>query len=68
MNLEQVNNALMNGATVLHTQHGISLRYKLTGVITRFSKQTGWTYSLELTDLNTPCVVIASVDDVEVGE
>lgn len=65
MKLEQVNEVMMNGGTVVHTQAGMPVRYRITGVLTRYT-QKGWTYSLELTDLNTPCVVYAALDDVEV--
>ena len=66
MRIEQVNEVMMNGSTVIHTHMGISARYKVTGVITRFSKDKGWTYSLELKDLNANCVVIAAPEDTEV--
>ena len=68
MTIEQVNEAMMNGRTVVHTHMGISARYKISGVITRFSKDRGWTYSLELKDLNANCVVIAAIEDTEVAE
>lgn len=68
MTIEQVNEAMVNGRTVVHTHMGISVRYKVTGVITRFSKKSGWTYSLELKDLNANCVVIAALEDTEVVE
>lgn len=68
MTIEQVNEALMNGRTVVHTHMGISARYKITGVITRFSPEKGWTYSLELKDLKANSVVIASLADTEVVE
>ena len=68
MTIEQVNEAMMNGRTVIHTHMGISARYKISGVITRFSKDKGWTYSLELKDLNVNCVVIAAIEDAEVVE
>ena len=29
-------------------------------------RKGGWTYSLELTDVNTPSVIIAALDEVEV--
>ena len=68
MTIEQVNEAMMNGRTVIHTHMGISARYKVSGVITRFSKDKGWTYSLELKDLNANSVVIAAIKDTEVAE
>ena len=66
MTLEQVNDAMVNGRTVVHTHLGISARYKVTGVITRYSAAKGWSYSLELKDLNANCVVIAALEDTEV--
>ena len=68
MTIEQVNEAMVNGRTVVHTHLGISARYKVSGVITRFSKDKGWTYSLVLKDLNANCVVIAAIEDTEVAE
>ena len=68
MTIEQVNEAMMNGRMVIHTHMGISARYKVTGVITRFSPEKGWTYALELKDLNANCVVIAALADTEVAE
>ena len=68
MTIEQVNEAMMNGRTVVHTHMGISARYKVSGVITRFSPEKGWTYSLELKDLNANSVVIAAIKDTEVAE
>ena len=32
MTLEQVNEAMMNGSTVIHTHMGISARYKVTDI------------------------------------
>ena len=68
MTIEQVNEAMMTDRTVVHTHMGISARYKVSGVITRFSKDKGWTYSLELKDLHANCVVIAALADTEVAE
>nr|DAL16579.1 MAG TPA_asm: hypothetical protein [Caudoviricetes sp.] len=49
----------------LYTHMGITSRCRISGVITRYAKG-GWTYSLELTDVNTPSVIIAALDEVEV--
>lgn len=68
MTLEQVNEAMMTGRTVVHTHMGISARYKVSGVITRFSPEKGWTYSLELKDINANSVVIAALEDTEVSD
>lgn len=66
MKLEEVTQAAEQGAVVLHTHMGITSRCRISGVITRYSKRSGWTYSLELTDVNTPSVIIAALDEVEV--
>ena len=42
MTLEQVNAALVAGKTVKHTHMGLSAEYRLSGVLTRYSPQTGW--------------------------
>lgn len=68
MKLEEVTKAAEQGAVVLHTHMGITSRCRISGVITRYSKRSGWTYSLELTDVNTPSVIIAALDEVEVIE
>lgn len=65
MKLEEVTKAAEQGAVVLHTHMGITSRCRISGVITRFAKG-GWTYSLELTDLKAPCVIVAGLDEVEV--
>lgn len=66
MKLEEVTKAAERGAVVLHTHMGIQSRCRISGVLTRFSKNRGWTYSLELTDLKAGCVIIAGLDEVEV--
>ena len=66
MKLEEVTKAAEQGAVVLHTHMGITSRCSISGVITRYAKRSGWTYSLELTDVNTPSVIIATLDEVEV--
>ena len=66
MKLEEVTKAAEQGAVVLHTHMGITYRCRISGVITRYAKRSGWTYSLELTDVNTPSVIIAALDEVEV--
>ena len=66
MKLEDVTAAAEQELTVIHTHMGISVPCKITGVMTRFSKKTGWTYSLELQEVNSFCVIIAALDDVEV--
>ena len=66
MKLEEVTKAAEQGAVVLHTHMGITSRCRISGVITRYAKHSGWTYSPELTDVNTPSVIIAALDEVEV--
>ena len=66
MKLEEITQAAEQGAVVLHTHMGITSRCRISGVITRYAKRSGWTYSLELTDVNTPSVIIAALDEVEV--
>ena len=63
MTIEQVNKAIVNGTPIVHTYMGYSIVYTLSGVITRYSKEKGWTYSLELIDKKSGCVVIASLED-----
>lgn len=67
MKLEEVTKAAEQGAVILHTHMGITSRCRISGVITRYSKRSGWTYSLELTDIKAPCVIIAGLDEVEVS-
>lgn len=66
MKLEEVNAVMMNCQTVTHTHMGISAQYTIRGVITRHSKEKGWTYSLELQDLKSGCIVYAALEDTEV--
>lgn len=65
MKLEEVTKAAEQGAVVLHTHMGITSRCRISGVVSRFAKGD-WTYSLELTDLKAPCVIVAGLDEVEV--
>ena len=66
MTREQAKDAMTSGQLVQHTHMGIPIKYKLLGVITRYSKEKGWTYSLELQDLKSSCVVTARMEDCEV--
>lgn len=66
MKIEDVTAAAEQELTVIHTHMGIQSRCRISGVLTRFSKNKGWTYSLELTDLKAGCVIIAGLDEVEV--
>lgn len=65
MKLEEVTKAAEQGAVVLHTHMGITSRCRISGVVSRFAKGA-WSYSLELMDVNTPSVIIAALDEVEV--
>ncbi len=65
MKMEDVTRAVENELPVVHTHHGTAISgYKITGVITRYSKMHGWKYSLELMDASR-CLVIARPEDVE---
>lgn len=66
MKIEEVNAAIINGSVIRHTHLGTTCRYKISGVITRYSPVRGWTYSLELQDLKSRCIVIADLEDCEV--
>lgn len=66
MKLEEVTAAAEQELTVIHSHMGIQSRCRISGVITRFSKDKGWTYSLELRDLKAGCVIIAGLGQVEV--
>lgn len=68
MKLEDVTAAAEQELTVIHTHMGISVPCRITGVLTRFSKGKGWTYSLELREVNSFSVIIAGLDDVEVKQ
>ncbi len=66
MKLEDVTAAAEQGLTVIHSHMGIQSRCRISGVLTRFDKEKGWTYSLELKDLKSDCVIIAALEQVEV--
>lgn len=68
MRIDEVNQAMINGSVIRHTHMGTTCRYKLSGVITRYSPVRGWLYSLELQDLKARTVVIAALEDCEVEE
>ena len=68
MKIEDVNAAMVNGSIIKHTHHGEVYRYRLSGVITRYTPENGWTYLLELRDLKTDCITIADLEDCEVEE
>lgn len=69
MKLEEVNEAMVNGRAVSHTHMGITCTYTIRGVITRYSPETGWSYSLELVSGSTKeragCLVYAALEDTE---
>ena len=68
MKIDEVNQAMINGSVIRHTHHGTSCRYKLSGVITRYSPVRGWQYSLELRDIKADSITIANLEDCEVEE
>lgn len=64
---DELHEAMRSGLTASHTHMGITCTYTIRGVITRYSPETGWTYSLELID-NAGCLVYAAMEDVEVHD
>lgn len=68
MKLEDVTQAAEQELTVIHTHMGISVPCRITGVLTRFSKDKGWTYSLELREVGSFCVIMAALEEVEAQE
>lgn len=66
MKIEEASQAMVNDSIIRHTRNGTTLRYKLSGVISRYSAVRGWTYSLELQDLKANCIVVAALEDCEV--
>ncbi len=66
MKLEDVTAAAEQELVVIYSHMGVQNRCRISGVITRFSKDMGWTYSLELRDLTAGCVIIAGLGQVEV--
>lgn len=66
MKIEDVNAAMVNGSIIKHSFHGEVYRYRLSGVLTRYSPTRGWTYSLELRDLKTDCITMANLEDCEI--
>ena len=65
MRIEDVNTAVENGTTVLLEHIGITMRYKISGVISRYDKVHGWYYCLELQDLKAPhSITVVRIEDV----
>lgn len=65
MKIEEVTAAMEREQTVLHTHMGITVRCRITGCITRYSKKKGWHYALELAELKSNCRIIASLEETE---
>ena len=65
MKLEEVTSVAEQALTVIHTHMGISVPCKISGVLSRFSGG-GWTYSLELRELKSGCLIYAGLEEVEV--
>lgn len=65
MKIEEVTAAMEREQTVLHTHMGITVRCRITGCITRYSKKKGWHYALELAELKSKCVIIANLEETE---
>lgn len=68
MTLDEVTIAMQNGSIVEHTHLGITCRYRISGVITRYNPVKGWHYSLELHDLKANSVTIAGLEDIKISE
>ena len=68
MKIDEVTLAMVSGSVLRHTHNGTTCRYKLSGVITRYSPVRGWLYSLELRDMRADSVTIANLEDCEVEE
>ncbi len=67
MKIENVNSAIESGKTVIVEHGGLQLHYKIKGVISRYDKQKGWYYLLELQDIKaTNSITIAKVEDVKI--
>lgn len=66
MTLDEVNSALVTGAIITHNNDSVKCRYRISGVITRYSREKGWTYSLELRDLKADCIVYARLEDCQI--
>lgn len=64
MKLEEVTSAAEQALTVIHTHMGISVPCKISGVLSRFSGGC-WTYSLELRELKSGCLIYAGLEEVE---
>ncbi|HCD70880.1 MAG TPA: hypothetical protein DEQ68_09675 [Ruminococcaceae bacterium] len=65
MRIEDVTRAAEQGLTVIHTHMNISVPCRISGVLSRFDKGR-WTYSLELREIKSGCVIIAALEEVEV--
>ena len=68
MKLEDVNDVMIGGKTVIHEHNGYSSPYRITGVITRYDKKKGWWYALELHDLKADSITVADIGEVRVAE
>ena len=64
---DEISAAMVKGCNVTHTHMGVTASYSVRGVITRYSKEKGWTYSLELQD-KSGCIVYAALEDTEVQD
>ena len=67
MKIENVTHVVEQGLTVIHTHMGIPVPCRISGIIKRFSNGK-WTYSLELREIKSGCVIIASMEEVKVNE
>lgn len=65
MRIEDVTRAAEQGLTVVHTHMNISVPCRISGVLSRFDKGR-WTYSLELREIKSGCLIYAGLEEVEV--
>ncbi len=65
MRIEDVTRAAEQGLTVIHTHMNISVPCKISGVLSRFSGGK-WSYSLELREIKSGCLIYAGLEEVEV--
>lgn len=68
MKIEEVTAAMEQQRTVRHTHMGITVPCRINGCITRYSKENGWHYALELAELNSGCIIIASLEETRLEE
>ena len=63
---DELADAMIHGKHVIHTHMGMSALYTIKGMIARYTDKDGWSYSLELQDLKSGCIVYAALEETEV--